>query len=202
MDRILFISTYAGDAFASLGGLMASLPTGRGYHLSLFAAPAGANLPQSENLELEAANLLGIEHLSPRELLDQQHTLLESLPDVLERLVQELELGTIVWPHGLAQRESDLAVAQVISALQTQHRELRWLRYYEQPHVSKNRGQFPELAFARRVRGLAEVDEHPCMLSWRDNAKVLAQKHSAIACFPHLTDFAAMLPPREWLTAG
>ncbi len=172
MPTSLFLSTHPGDALLGAGALMASLPPQRTFHTSVYAAPSMTTVDRRGTADLaqesEALGTLGVQHIEgtivapPNDIGDTE------LQTKLSALLSAHQPNYALLPLGLGQRNGDLQLHAICLRLRQLYPEVRWLQYYDQPFVGLNRGRFPELAFARRVQGLAEVDDEASLFIWKE----------------------------------
>ncbi len=186
MSTILFVSAVPGDACLGIGAYMASLTAGRAHHVSLCEyldePPFGVLLGETPDKiaiktklvdDTAALSLLGADIHNPlittwpQLEADTTDDAFVQAATRLRDLVQRIEAQAIVLPAGLEGRRADLVLQRLCQRVQPELTGLRWATYVDQPYALRLRGRYPELAFARRVRGLAEIDEDPGMLSWK-----------------------------------
>lgn len=175
MPITLFLSAYPGDAVFAVGALMASLPANTTYHATVFPSNSQRrDAKRSSDRQDFAQQALALTTLGVQELAgslvegasDSNGVTDQVLHDRLAAYVTDLQPDAIVLPLGLTQRPGDLQLTSIVLRLRQEFSRCRWLQYFDQPFVAQHRGQFPELAFARRVRGLAEVDDDASMFTW------------------------------------
>lgn len=172
MSVTLFLSTHFCDALYGAGALLASLPPSETYHASVYG-PRGAEgataadlaaASEHERLSLESLGIqaIGTSLVASPNAVDDQ-----TLQTKLSALLATINPDTVILPLGLAHRDGDLQLIAVCLRLRQLFSNKRWLQYYDQPFIGFNRGRYPELAFARRVRMLAEVDDEASMFNWK-----------------------------------
>ena len=144
----------------------------------------------------------------------------------LREVVRERPPRAICYPVGVGGHVDHRRVADAVERLRGDLPAVRFLRWYDQPYTARHRRRYPELAFARRARGLAEIGEDVCALSYDPRARapdgLFARKVRAAAAYrsqvgyqfyeafgaspagePDVEDrIARVLGRREWLVAS
>lgn len=192
MSSTLALSARPGDAVFSVGALLAALP-GEKHHLTAF--PAGNAGAEAES---DAASLLGATHDT---LALQGEASAKTVASAVETLLADHTYDNVLAPLGLAARPGDEALAAAVTSLKARFPGTRFLSYYELPYATQQRRRFPELAFARPIRGLAEADADAAMLQWKTRGSsagaggaVLQTKLAACALLDDVLQ-AALFPP-------
>ena len=212
MAHLLVLSVTPADAALSVGALLANMPNRRAI---VAHANGGAELCR------ETYTALGVSVQTSRNS-DQS---LEAW--LLQLLAEDGEVDAVLMPLGLHHEAEAAAVKSACLQVSDSVPLVRWLQYYEQPAIGASRGKYPELAFARRVRGLAEVDEDASMFNWKplgapaDNDPLSRKLEACLRLPPELlhqllfdpqgfaypeseeevrTYLARVLGQREWLT--
>ena len=105
----------------------------------------------------------------------------------LRGALRERAPRTVCYPVGVGEHVDHRQVARAVGRLRGDFPGVRWVRWYDQPYTARHRRRYPELAFARRVRGLAEVGDHACALTFaapaREPEGPLALKVRAAAAY-------------------
>lgn len=162
MSATLALSAYPGDAVFGIGALLAALP-GERHHLTAFAE---VREEAAANAEPEAAALarLGAAHTALR-LASTAST--KTVRAALANALDRAGVANVLLPLPLAARPGEDVLAEVVPELRRAHPGVRFLHYYPLPLVTQHRARFPELAFARPIRGLAEADGDAGLLQWK-----------------------------------
>ncbi len=171
MPTTLFLSTHPGDALFGAGALLASLPASETFHVCAYAPQGVDSIDPGTPAagfdgEKVAFDGLGVQAIEgslvapPNTIADQ------ALATKLSALLADLRPYTVILPLGAGLRDGDLQLTSICARLRQSWPQVRWLQYYDQPFIGLNRGRYPELTFARRVRMLAEVDEDASMFNW------------------------------------
>ena len=154
MSTTLALSAYPGDAAFSIGALLRALP-GERHHLTCF--------------RVDEAETLGFEHLGvSHAALDIPET--ASAKTVTDALAPHLDRhppDSILLPLGLPSRAGEALLSEVLSVLKRLAPATRFLHYYDIPHVTQRKARYPELAFARVIRGLSEADADAAVFQWK-----------------------------------
>ena len=186
MPTTLALSAYPGDAVFGVGALLAALPDEK-HHLTVFAAEEVA---VGSGAEAAALKALGATHAYLGLPGDTAASAIESaLAPHLERLRPE----AVLLPLPLATRPGEGLLARALHALRDAAPATRFLAYYPLPYVNRHRTLFPELAFARPIRGIAEADGDAGTLQWKPRG-------AAAADGPLATKLAALAPLSAELT--
>lgn len=168
MSVTLALSAYPGDAVFSVGALLSSLPDEK-HHVTVFGAEVD---------EGGALQLLGATHAA-------LGASAKTLRDALVTLVRERQPVNVLLPLGLEERPGDAALANALPALREAAPAARFLHYHPLPFVNQHRARYPELAFARPIRGIIEADADAATLQWKPrgtaSAAPLTAKRAAAA---------------------
>lgn len=109
------------------------------------------------------------------------------LDEQLRALIGEHSPSAVAYPQSVGDHVDHQQVAASVERLRPTLPGIRWVRYYDQPYTARHRRAYPELSFARRVRGLAEVGEDVCVFTHpridREPAGHLATKVRAAAAY-------------------
>ena len=240
----LFLSPHLDDAALSLGALIASLPAGEATVATCFTADVAGDdrMAARRGEDVLACSLLGadFEHLdlpdapargydTPASLtgdLDPADAVAPALEAGLRDLLRARAPHTVCSPLGVGEHVDHRRVIAAVARVRDDFPGVRWLRWYDQPALARHRRRYPELSFARRVRGLAEVGDDACALAFAPPAREpdgpLARKLRAAAAYASQVDthfyeaqgltradepdveaqIARVLGRREWVTAG
>ena len=148
MTRLLLLSPQPADALLSVGAFLASL------------APGRARVLLPDDRATRAYDQLGATSV----VLDDSA---ETWPSALDEELAQADVSAVLLPSGLDGADPTQQVISLCRARAAGHPHLRWVQWYDQPQVGHYRGKYPELAFARRIRGLAEVDDDAGTLNWK-----------------------------------
>ena len=154
MPTTLALSAYPGDAVFSVGALLHALPGDR-RHVTCFGRDVA---------EAGAVQQLGLRHT------DLGLALAASAKTVTDALAPQLEEdapANVLLPLGLAARAGEVLFIEVLPALKRLAPGARFVHYYPLPYVSRRKSRYPELAFARAIRGLAEADADAAAFQWK-----------------------------------
>lgn len=157
MSVTIALSAYPGDAAFGIGALLAALP-GDKRHLTVFT---GTEPPTDAQGALAT---LGARHV---DLALPTVAGPEAIAEALAPHLRADEVTNVLLPLPLATRAGEGVLAKALHVLRGASPDQRYLAYYPLPYVAQHRAQFPELAFARPIRGLAEADADAGMLQWK-----------------------------------
>lgn len=109
------------------------------------------------------------------------------LVDRFRKTIADVAPATICYPVGVGDHVDHRQVTAAVAEIRHDHPGVRWVRWYDQPYTARHRRAYPELAFARRVRGLAEVGDDVCAITFdpaeRQPDGPLARKARAAATY-------------------
>ena len=119
--------------------------------------------------------------LSPRD------EVVDPLTARLRELIGERAPAAVCYPVGVGDHVDHRQLIAAVERLRPAFPGLRWVRWYDQPYTVRHRRDYPELSFARRVRGLAEVGEDVCAVHYAEPERApdgpLARKVRAAASY-------------------
>ena len=179
MSTTLALSAYPGDAVFSVGALLRVLP-GERRHLTCFGVDAA---------ETSAFGYLGADHAAlDLPVAASAKTITDALAPQFERDAPD----NVLLPLGLPARAGEVLLIEVLPALKRLAPATRFLHYYNLPYVSQRKALYPELAFARAIRGLAEADVDAAAFQWKARgaagaAPLEAKRAAALALRDELT---------------
>lgn len=159
MSATLAISAYPGDAVFSIGALLHAL-SGEKAHATLAVNVAG-----DLSAEAEALRLLGADHLG--DLTPEPAASAKTAHASLVSLLSEGTYTNVLLPIAIGERPAAKTLAHDLPKMKEAAPGTRFLCYYPLPYVVRHRNRYPELAFARPIRGLAEADADAAAFKWK-----------------------------------
>lgn len=162
----------------------------------LGAATLHLDLPEAPHRGYESADAL----FGEMEAADRVEPVLE---ERLRKTLAEVQPRTVCYPFGVGRHVDHQRVIDSTWRVRASFPGIRWIRWYDQPYVARHRRNFPELAFTRRVRGLVEVGDDTCAMTYepveRQPEGPLARKVRAAAAYASQAGYqfgaALGLPP-------
>ena len=190
---ILYVSTVVGEAVFSCGALIAQ-QVSRGHQVAMLTVyPAALESEYAAVLKEDKAvgSFLGIQtaHWAVEGGLDRVPALVARL----QQFIDEHYVHTVLISKNLGAHVLHESVQAAVLKLRTAGVPFRLFSWYDQPHVAQHKGDYPELAFAQRVNGLAEIGDQACNFMWpssHDGAgdSPLALKLQAMAIYESLIE--------------
>lgn len=204
---VLFVSAIVGEAIFSCGALMAQ-QAARGHEVGAvtitttdFAEKNTALLAGDE----AAGKVLGVRSvqwsfaLTGGKEVETSEAFSSELLNRLSKFIEDNQVHTLVVSKNLTGISIQQALIQAAQTIRSSGVGIRCFSWYDQPFVALNKGTYPELAFAQRVNGLAEIGDQACNFVWPAapgglGDSPLALKLQAVALYEQLLESTFYTP--------
>ena len=133
---------------------------------------------------------------------DGDDAIVTELTARLRTRLAELDPHTVLYPVGAGGHVDHVQLIAAVDAVRAENPTVRWLQWYDQPYVARNRLAYAELPFAPRARGLAEVGPDATALAW-PAPRDLAAGTDPLACkLRACAAYATQVPYQFYVSRG